>query len=70
MRVEFGEYGRHGLLHEGVDIDGIYILVIDDVEQVVQLVGARVDDTQAVASEVVGIERADEDTDDGTHCQP
>ena len=49
VRVQLGQYLWHGLLDEVIDIDGVNILVVDDVQQVVQLVTTAVDDAQAVA---------------------
>ena len=40
VRVELGQNLRHGALHELVDVDGVHILVVDNVQQVVQLVAA------------------------------
>ena len=47
--VQLGEYLGHSLLDEVVDIDRVHILVVDDVQQVVELVAAAVDDAQAIA---------------------
>ena len=38
--VQLREYLRHGLFHQVAHIHGVYILVVDDVEQIVQLVAA------------------------------
>ena len=61
MRVEFDENLRNGFLDERVDVYGIDILVVDDVQQVVEAVAAAVDDVQPVSAEVVGVESADDD---------
>jgi len=39
-------------------------------EQVVQLVCSRINDAKSVATEMIGIESANEDTNHGTQCQP
>jgi hypothetical protein len=39
-------------------------LVVDDVQQVVELVAAAIDDAQAIARKVVGVECANQDADD------
>ena len=49
VRVQFRQDGRHGLLHKVVYVDRIHILVINNMQQVIQLIAARVDDTKAVA---------------------
>ena len=49
MRIELCQDLGHGLLHEIIDVNRIHILVIDDVEQIVQLVTTRIDDTQPIA---------------------
>ena len=59
---------RPGALYKVVDIDRIYILVINDVQQVVQLIAAAIDDAQTVARKVVGIEGTNQDADDYTEC--
>ena len=58
MRVELLENLRHRLLHEVGNVDGIDILVVDDVEKVVELVARRVDDAQRAS----GIVRREEAT--------
>ena len=60
--VELLEDGRHGLLDQVAHVDGVDILVVDNVQQVVQLVTARIDNAQPVARETVGKEATDEDT--------
>ena len=59
---------RYGSLHQVVDIYGVDVLVINDVQQAVQLVGAQIDDVESVAGEMVGVEGADENTDDYAQC--
>ena len=65
--VELGKDLGDGLVHEVVDIDRIDILVVDDAQQVVEAVAAVVDDAEAVAREVVGVERADKDAENDAH---
>ena len=60
--VQFRQNLWHRLLYEVVDVDSIHIFVFHDVQQVVELVAARIDDAQPVAREVVGIECSDEDS--------
>ena len=62
--VELAEDERHGLLHERVDVHVIDILVIDDPQQVAELVAAIVDHRQPAAREMVGVEGANENTED------
>jgi hypothetical protein len=56
------------LFHQVVHVDGVYVLVVNHVQQAVQFVAAGVDDAQPVAGEVVGVERAYEYSDDHTQC--
>ena len=70
MRVKLCQNLGHSLLHQVGHIDGIDILVINDIEQVVQFVAARIDDAQPVARKVMGIERADGDTNHHSQRQP
>ena len=49
MRIELAENLRHGLLDEVVHIDGIDILVVDDMQQVVEFVATGIDDVQPIA---------------------
>ena len=58
MRVQFRQYAGHGFFHEVGHIDRVYILVVDDTQQVVHLVTVRIDDVQPVSREMVGIERS------------
>ena len=62
MWVELSQYLWHGFLHQVIDVDRIHILIINDMQQVVQLVAAGIDDAQTVAREVVGIKSAYQDT--------
>ena len=62
--VEFFQNLGHGLFHDVGNIDGIDVLVIDDVEQVVQFVGRSVDDVEPVAGKSVGKKGADDDAND------
>ena len=64
MWVKICQDLRHRLLHQVVDVDGVHILVINDVQQVVQLIAAAIDDAQTVARKVVGIECTNQDADD------
>ena len=66
MGVQIGEYLRYGLVNQRIQVDGIHILVVNDVQQVVEAVAARIDDVEAVAGEMVGIKGADEYADDHT----
>ena len=59
--VQFGQNLRHGVLHQFRHVHGVYVLVFDDMQQGVQLVGRGVDDAQLVASVMLGIECPDED---------
>ena len=70
VRVKFTENLGHGLLNEVVHIDGIDVLVVDDMQQVVELIAAGIDDVQPVAREMVGIERTDEDAHNDSHGDP
>ena len=65
VRVKLAEYERHGVLDERVHVDRIDVDVVDELQQVAHLVRARVDDVDAAAGEVVRVERADEDANDG-----
>ena len=56
MWVKLSQNPRQGFLHQVVGVDGIDIFVVDDVQQVVNLVAAGIDDAEPVAREVVGIE--------------
>ena len=58
VRVKLSQNLRHSFLHQVVYVDRVHILVINDVQQVVQLIAAGIDDAQAVAREVVSIESA------------
>ena len=49
MRVELRENLRHSLLNHVVDIDGIHILIVDNMQQVIELVAAGIDNTQPMA---------------------
>ena len=40
MRIELRQNLRHSLLNKVYHIDGVHILVVDDIQQVVQLVTA------------------------------
>ena len=70
VRIEFRQDLRHCLLHQVIDVDRIHILVVDHVQQVVQLVAARIDDIQPVAGEMVGIERTDQYAEDDRQGHP
>ena len=61
VRVEFAENLRHSILDKRVHIDRIDIVVVDELQQVAHLACAGVDDADAAAREVVGVEGADED---------
>ena len=65
VRVELTEYLRHGILDECIHINRIDIVVVDELQEVSHLACAGVDDVDAPAREVAGVERADEDTNDG-----
>ena len=71
VRVQLCQYLRHGFLYQVVDVYRIDIAVVYQMQQVVQLVAAAIDDAEPVAREVVGIERANQDADDHTqgHCK-
>ena len=45
----------------------IKVLIADDMEQVAEAVAAAVDDIEAVARKVIGIESANDDADDDTY---
>ena len=49
VRIELSQNLRHGLLHQVVDVYGVNILVVDDVQQVVKLVATRVNDVKTIA---------------------
>ena len=68
MRVEFRQYLWHGLFHEVVHVDRVDILVVDDVQQVVELISACVDDIQSVARKMVCIECSYEYSNHDTYC--
>ena len=61
VRVELGENLRDSHIHQRVDVDLVYILVADDMQQIAQAVAAAVDDIQSVAREMIGIECSDDD---------
>ena len=61
VRVEFAQYLRHGVLDEGVHIDGIDVVVVDELQQVAHFGGTCVDDVDASSREVAGVEGTDED---------
>ncbi len=46
--IEFSKYLWHRFLYEVGNIDGVNILVVNDVQQVVEFVAAAVDDAQTV----------------------
>ena len=49
MGIELTQDLGHRLLHQVIDVHSIHILIVDDMQQVVELVTAGVDDVQAVA---------------------
>ena len=49
MRVKFCQYFRHGIFNEVVDIDCVNILVINDMQQIIYLVAAGINDVKTVA---------------------
>lgn len=61
VRIQFGKNLRNRLIDQRIDVHGIYILVIDEVEQVVQTVASTVDDIESVAGEMIRKECADDD---------
>ena len=66
MRVQTRKNLRHGILHKRVKIHLVHILIVDDVQQVVDSVGTRIDDVQSVSREMIGVERPHSDADDAT----
>ena len=70
MGVELSQNLRHGLLHQVIDVDRIHILIVNDVEQVVEFVTARIDDVQSVAGKMVGIKGAHKDAEDYADGHP
>ena len=61
VRIQFGKNLRNRLIDQRIDVHGIYILVIDEVEQVVQTVASTIDDIESVAGEMIRKECADDD---------
>ena len=53
--VEFRQYLRHGLLYQIGHVDGIHILVINNTQQGIQLVGRAIDDSQFITGKMPGI---------------
>ena len=70
MRIEFRQDLRHGLLDQIVDIDSIYILIVDNMQQVVQFIAAGIDDTQPIAGKMIGIEGSNQYAKDDTQGHP
>ena len=60
--VQFCQNLRHSFFHEVGHVYSVYILIVYDSQQRIQLVGRTVDDTQTVAGEVLGIKRTDKNT--------
>ena len=69
MRIQFRKDKWHGFLYKVIDIDRIYILVINDMEEIVKPVAPGIDDVEPVAREMVGIERTYHDAYDDTKRQ-
>ena len=65
--IEVGQYLWDGFIHQRVDVYVVDILVVDDVQQVVEPVAARVDDVKPVAREVVCIESANHNAECNAH---
>ena len=61
VRIKFLEDAWHGILHQLRHVDGIHIVVVDNLQQVAQLVGTCVDDAQSVAREMTRAECTDKD---------
>ena len=57
VRVQFGQYLRDSFLHQVIDIDGIDILIIDDMQEIIESVATRIDDIETISWEMIGIER-------------
>ena len=66
--VEFRQYLRHGLLYQIGHVDGIHILVINNTQQGIQLVGRAIDDSQFITGKMPGIKRSDKDSRDYADC--
>ena len=62
VRIELCKDLRHGFLHQVIDIHSVYILIVNDVQQVVQLISAGIDDIQPVTGKMIGIKRPHENT--------
>ena len=60
MRVELSKNLRYRLIHQGINVHGIHILVVDEVEQVVESVAATIDDVESVAGEMIRKECTDD----------
>ena len=70
MRVELRENLRHSLLDHIVDIDGIHILIVDNMQQIVEFIATRIDDIQPMARKMVGIEGSYQYAKDDTQSHP
>ena len=66
--VEFRQYLWHGLLYQIGHVDGIHILVINNTQQGIQLVGRAIDDSQFITGKMPGIKRSDKDSRDYADC--
>jgi hypothetical protein len=64
--VKFGKYLRHGFFNQVADVYIVYILVVNDMKQIIDFVTACVDDTQSASCKVIGIETAKQQSDDYT----
>ena len=68
MRIKFGQNLWHRFFYEIGHVNSVYILVIYNSQQRIQLVGRAVDDTQAVAGEMLGIKCADKNPENHADC--
>ena len=70
MGIELCQNLGHSFFHQVVDIDRIHILIVNNMEQVVEFVTARIDDVQSVARKMVGIKGAHKDAEDYANGHP
>ena len=68
VRVEFGEDERYRLIYQGVDVDSIDILVVNEVKQVVETVASAIDNVESVSRKVIREKRTEEDTHHDADC--
>ena len=56
MGIQFRQNQWHGLFYHVAHVDGIYILVVDDPEQIIDFIGRGIDNIESVTGKVIGVE--------------